>query len=98
MGTRVSSLVALNGNHFTFNGFGQEFEGLVTGWQGGSLESDHVLRDEITVTLAARRPYASADLEQLYAEEEFNSDHPAVARVNLRVSSMTVQINPPLNL
>ncbi len=98
VGTRVSSLVALNNGHFNFSGFGWDFGGMVTSWEGGALESEYTLREMLSITLAPRRPYVSSDLESLQGNQDFSSKEAVVGRVNLRVSSITVMINPPINL
>lgn len=94
VGTRASTLDELNGRHFAFYGFGWEFGGHVTSWEGGSLETDHTLRDKLNVVLAPLEPYLDSDYESLQGQTEFTSDHPMVPRVNLRVASMTVMLNP----
>lgn len=94
VGTRVSTMNELNGRHFAFYGFGWKFAGQVTSWEGGALETDHALRDTINITLAPMQPYVDADFETLQGTTEFTSDHPMAPRVNLRVESMTIMLNP----
>lgn len=94
VGTRVSTLNELNRGYFAFYGFGWRFAGRITSWEGGALADDHALRDRIDLTLAPLQPYVDADFERLQGTTEFTSDHPMASRVNLRVDSMTIVLNP----
>ena len=94
VGTPASTLGEINGRHFAFYGFGWQFEGQVTSWEGGALEVDHTLRDKVNLALAPMQPYMDADFETLQGTTEYTSDHPMAPRVNLRVSSMTIMLNP----
>lgn len=95
LGTRLSSLVAMNGGPLTFAGFAWDYAGFVTSWRGGALEEDHPLRTGMALHLAPKKPYLPTDYEQLTGDSEFSSDQPAAGKLNIEVGRITVMINRP---
>lgn len=92
LGTRLSTLVSMNGGPVSFAGFGWDYEGYVMSWRGGALEDDHPLRSGITLNLVPQKPYIQNDYNQLAGDNEFSSEHQAASNLNLEVGSMTVMI------
>ena len=92
LGTRLSTLVSMNGGPVSFAGFAWDYEGFVMSWRGGALEEDHPLRSGITLNLTPQKPYLLSDYEQVKGDNEFSSDHEATSKLNLEVGSMTVMI------
>lgn len=92
IGVRLSKLVELNNAPISFAGFGWDYSGYLTSWRGGSFEESLTLREKFVGYLAPELPYLPEDYNALLGDTEYSSDLPEAARVNLKVSSMTVLI------
>lgn len=93
IGSRLSELLLANEAPISFAGFGWDYAGFVMSWRGGALESDHTLRDKVTLFLAPEKPYLPADYDALQGDREFSSELPEASRLNLRVSAMTIVLD-----
>lgn len=93
MGARLAELVRANQGPVSFAGFGWDYSGYVMSWRGGQLETDHRLRDDISLYLMPTEPYLPADFDAVQGDREFSSDLEAATKLNLRVNAMTVFIH-----
>lgn len=88
LGTSLQDLERLNGRPFTLAGFGWDYAGVVTSWNGGSLES----------TLAGIKlyldpgpaQYESAPYSQVIGDRDYSSALPAMQQLNPRVGQIFV--------
>jgi hypothetical protein len=92
IGTPLATLEQLNGKPVSFAGFGWDYAGTVTNWNGGALERSYELKTHFRCTLAPTEPYSREDHQALLGDSVFTSDLAAVTRLNLRVATMIVRL------
>jgi hypothetical protein len=88
LGTSLQDLERLNGGPFTLAGFGWDYAGVVTSWNGGSLER----------ALAGIKLYLdpgpaqseSAPYSQVIGDRDYPSSLPAMQQLNPRVAQIFV--------
>ncbi len=93
IGSRLSEIVRANGGPVSFAGFGWDYSGYVMSWRGGALETDHVLREQMSLFLAPEQPYLPADFEAIQGDREFSSELPETEKLNLHVNAMTIMLD-----
>jgi len=95
LGTRLSDLERRNGRPFRLLGFGWGMEGFVTSWGGGYLDSG--LSGRVKLYLAPDSAGRSTpDYAQAQGEQEFDSNSPAMQRLNPAVYQIIADFHPPL--
>ena len=88
LGTSLKDLERLNGKPFTLAGFGWDYAGVITDWQGGALDS----------ALAGIKLYLdpgpaqqhSAAYSQVLGDRDYSSTLPAMQQLNPRVGQIFV--------
>jgi len=88
LGTSLKDLERLNGKPFTLAGFGWDYAGVITDWQGGALDS----------ALAGIKLYLdpgpaqqhSAAYSQVLGDRDYSSALPAMQQLNPRVGQIFV--------
>jgi hypothetical protein len=82
VGSTLQEAVAANGKDFIFSGFGWDYGGTVTSWEGGNLEG-----------LLVRLDMTNADAltEKFAGEQPVNSSDPGLAPVGIKVGSISVR-------
>lgn len=98
IGTTLNELVALNGGkNFKFSGFGWDYGGSVSSWEGGTLDKNPDYKglyiglnpkNEITEQL-------QNDYAKVSGEGEFDSNNPNLKNLDVRVSKLSVSLNIP---
>lgn len=91
LGTTLTMLNELNGKPFIFTGFGWDYGGTITNWQGGNLEnfnmSVHIgISDFLNES-------ANNDYNTLMGDIEFKSDNPVAIRLNPTVITIELWTN-----
>jgi hypothetical protein len=103
VGTSLRELEDLNGSSFTLAGFGWDYEGVVTDWKGGKLDS--LLKGCGGVGLALQ-PGGEVGVpgsdtakwhEQVSGDHEFPSNLPAMQALNPVVFSINVKFDTARN-
>ncbi|HEX2778150.1 MAG TPA: hypothetical protein VHM30_01550 [Gemmatimonadaceae bacterium] len=92
MGTSLAELEALNGKPFTLLGFGWDYAGTVSSWEGGRLDSligPGRGRMRVIVRLYPDSAY-EALIGQVQGDHVFPSSHPAMRAMNPRVYALTL--------
>lgn len=84
VGTRLSELVRMNGENFSFAGFDWDFGGRVTDWQGGKLAGFNV---------RLGYPDGHKVPESMLGDQIISSDHPDVAKVPITVQQIILVLN-----
>ena len=93
LGTSLEELERLNGRPFTLAGFGWDYAGVVTDWNGGALDS----------ALAGVKLYLdpgpaqseSAPYSQVLGDRDYSSALPAMRQLNPRVTQIFVDFESP---
>jgi hypothetical protein len=93
LGTSLEELERLNGRPFTLAGFGWDYAGVVTDWNGGRLDS----------ALAGVKLYLdpgpaqseSSPYSQVLGDRDYSSALPAMQQLNPRVSQIFVDFEGP---
>lgn len=89
LGTTLLELERLNGRPFLLAGFGWDYGGVVTSWEGGELE--RALAGRVFVYLEpATGGRDSADYGSVLGDRDFRSDLPAMRRLMPRVYQLYV--------
>lgn len=96
IGTPLATLEKLNGKPIDFAGFGWDYAGTVTGWNGGALERSYAVRSRFSCALAPTEPYPRDEFDAFLGDSIFSSDLAAVDRLNLRIVQMVVHLEPEL--
>lgn len=82
IGASLEELEKINGGPFSIYGFGWDYGGLVTDWQGGNL-NPHLI-----VAMAPTRPELVGP--EVSGDQAFSSADPNIRALQLRVSSMVI--------
>jgi hypothetical protein len=88
LGTSLQDLERLNGRPFTLAGFGWDYAGVVTSWNGGSLES--ALAGIKLYLDPGPAQYESAPYSQVIGDRDYSSALPAMQQLNPRVAQIFV--------
>jgi len=98
IGTTLKALEKLNAGPFKLMGMGSDRGGVVVSFSGGRLERLRPLRGCIGLQLeegaGEPTPERAAWLDQIEADREFLSSHPAMQRINPNVQWMTFSFEP----
>ncbi len=98
IGTTLNELVALNGGkHFKFSGFGWDYGGAVTSWEGGTLDKNPDYKG-LYIGLNPKNEINEQlqnDYAKVSGEGEFNSNSPMLKNLDVRVSKLSVSLNIP---
>ena len=92
IGTSLSKIIEVNQAPVSFAGFEWEYAGYITSWRAGTLDKTHTLRKSFTAFLAPEEPYLPEHYQALLGDQEYSSELPEAAGLNLKISSMTVII------
>ncbi|MCP9235529.1 hypothetical protein [Lewinella sp. JB7] len=90
IGTTLAELHRMNGRPFTFTGFGWDYGGTVTDWNGGKL--DGIL---VRLTYAPERLPAGGLDPQLLGDVAVSSEADAVRDIGLKVREIQIPIRKP---
>jgi hypothetical protein len=94
IGTTLRELDSLNGRAFSLAGFGWDYGGTLTGYQGGRLDSlwGRGAERDLAVQFRLSPPEAAADslLSAVLGDRDFSSRHPAMYALNPRVYEILV--------
>lgn len=82
VGLTLEGLEQINGRPFSIFGFGWDYGGLVTDWQGGKLDS------HLIIALVPAKPEAVGP--KVSGDRAFSSDDPNIRAVEPRVGSMVI--------
>jgi hypothetical protein len=88
LGSSLQHLERLNGGPFTLAGFGWDYAGVVTSWNGGSLES--ALAGIKLYLDPGPAQYESAPYSQVIGDRDYSSALPAMQQLNPRVARIFV--------
>lgn len=91
LGTELSRLQELNGKPFKLTGFGWDYGGTITSWEGGQLEALGSLRLRVGVTGGQEIP------QDLLGDHEVASDAAGMAELGPRVTEMTMDFQASTN-
>jgi hypothetical protein len=95
IGTTLKELISLNNAPVSFAGFGWDNEGVVTGWNDGRLVADHAVHDDLSLNILPEEPYDRQAKRTLLGDRIFDSNHPAAAKLNLKVTKIIIRLHPP---
>jgi hypothetical protein len=93
LGVSLDSLERLNGRPFHLYGFGWDYEGTVSSWDGGrlaSLENDSA-RVLVRVAPADDDSVPDAEARSVSGERTFPSDNPVIRRLRPTVYDILLQ-------
>jgi hypothetical protein len=87
LGASLKQLEQINGRPFSLSGFGWDYSGTVTSWQGGVLDKDLDANGRVFIRLdySAEQARNAQNLDQVQGDRPFASDHPVMQKVNPRV-------------
>jgi hypothetical protein len=88
LGTSLQELEQLNGKPFTLAGFGWDYAGVVTDWNGGALDS--VLAPVKLYLDPGPAQYESAPYSQVLGDRDYSSALPAMQQLSPRVTQIFV--------
>jgi hypothetical protein len=88
LGTSLQDLERLNGRPFTLAGFGWDYAGVVTSWNGGSLDS--ALAGIKLYLDPGPAQHESAPYSQVLGDRDYSSSLPAMQQLNPRVGQIFV--------
>jgi hypothetical protein len=83
LGTSLQDLERLNGKPFTLAGFGWDYSGAVTAWDGGTL--DGALAQTTLYLDPGPAQYESAPYSQVLGDRDYSSSLPAMQQLSPRV-------------
>lgn len=89
IGTPLADLERLNGKGFTLLGFGWDYAGTVSSWQGGRLE--RLLGEVVLLRLAPAPNPPAALARQVRGDVAYPSAHPAMQALGPRVYEILVR-------
>jgi hypothetical protein len=93
LGTSLEELERLNGRPFTLAGFGWDYAGVVTDWNGGALDS--ALAGVKLYLDPGPAQYESAPYSQVLGDRDYSSALPAMRQLNPRVTQIFVDFEGP---
>lgn len=87
LGTTLKELEHLNGGPFLLSGFGWDYSGTVTSWQGGSLEKQLTGNGRVILRLEpeTHAGVSEKEFQQVQSESKFSSGNPTMQKLNPRV-------------
>jgi hypothetical protein len=88
LGTSLQELERLNGRPFTLAGFGWDYAGVVTDWNGGAL--DRALAGVKLYLDPGPAQYESAPYSQVLGDRDYTSSLPAMQQLSPRVGQIFV--------
>jgi hypothetical protein len=88
LGTSLQALEGLNGRPFTLAGFGWDYAGVITSWNGGALDS--TLAHTKLYLDPGPAQYESAPYSQVLGDRDYSSSLPAMQQLNPRVSQVFI--------
>lgn len=98
IGTTLNELVALNGGKpFKFSGFGWDYGGSVTSWEGGTLDKNPDYKG-LYIGLNPKNEISEQlqnDYAKVSGEGVFDSNNPSLKNLDVRVSKLSVSLNMP---
>lgn len=94
LGTTLSRLEALNRRPFKLTGFGWDYSGTVTSWNGGQLENVLNRKGRLIVRLLPRDDKPTPESAQVQGDRDFSSAHPAMRKLEPRVYALTQEFAP----
>ena len=83
LGMTLQELQQLNGKPFLFSGFGWDYGGRVTDWNGGAFNANLMISLD---NFSENAP------EDIFGDREISSDNPILQRLKIRVWMMEVRI------
>jgi hypothetical protein len=86
--TSLAGLERLNGKPFTLAGFGWDYAGVVTSWNGGALDSS-LAGVKLYLDPGAAQ-YESAPYSQVLGDRDYSSDLPAMRQLSPKVRTIFV--------
>ena len=90
-GTSLTDLERINGRPFVMTGFGWDYAGTITSWNGGRLDSLPPGVERLVVRLYPARDAVSDSLKQYVAgDRDFPSTNPILQRLNPRAYAVEV--------
>ena len=93
LGTTLQELERLNGTPFTLAGFGWDYAGVITDWQGGSLDS--ALAGIKLYLDPGPAQYQSAAYSKVLGDRDYASSMPAMQQLNPKVTQIFVDFDQP---
>lgn len=88
LGTTSDELEKLNGKVFNFSGFGWDYGGSITNWNGGKLDNSGI---GIELTEGdINKKITETEYEQILGDQDVKSDHPVVKKVQPKVYKLSV--------
>lgn len=93
IGMTLAELVQLNdGKAIQFSGFGWDYGGNVTNWNGGALEQEKLM-------VRLQEGEITPDLQKIYqnvlGEATFSSDTKEIEKLNITIAEISVSLNNP---
>ncbi|HEX2250109.1 MAG TPA: hypothetical protein VHH32_07140 [Gemmatimonadales bacterium] len=88
LGTSLQELEQVNGKPFTLAGFGWDYAGAVTDWNGGALESA-LTRVKLYLDPGPAQ-YESAPYSQVLGDRDYSSALPAMQQLSPRVTQIFI--------
>jgi hypothetical protein len=88
LGTSLQELEQLNGRPFTLAGFGWDYAGVVTNWNGGVL--DTALAGVALYLNPGPAQYESAPYSQVLGDRDYSSSLPAMQQLSPRVTQIFI--------
>ena len=88
LGTSLQELEHLNGRPFTLAGFGWDYAGVITDWNGGALDS--VLTRVKLYLDPGPAQYESAPYSQVLGDRDYSSSMTAMQQLNPRVRQVFI--------
>lgn len=95
-GTSLRKLELLNGRPFKLAGFGWDYAGTVTSWEGGALAPDFDGRVivRLRTTVDEENPRHAKAVRAVMGDRDFSSDFKAMRAVKPRVEQLIVSLVP----
>jgi hypothetical protein len=88
LSTSLGELEQVNGKPFTLAGFGWDYAGVVTSWNGGALDSS--LAGVKLYLDPGPAQYESAPYSQVLGDKDFSSDLPAMQQLSPKVRTIFI--------
>jgi hypothetical protein len=91
LSTTLNELEQFNGKPFTLAGFGWDYAGVVTNWNGGALDSS--LTGVKLYLDPGPAQYESAPYSQVLGDQDYSSDLPAMHQLSPKVRTIFVEFD-----